>query len=98
MAHKSLDASVTQLRGKGEAGIAHEGSLAAHTIAVDPLDVIDELSIVGGPPALRTSAPGIIASWRDTQHVAQDRHRIVGAAIRKEEEILDLRIDPDPRI
>ena len=86
-AHQSLDAAATCSAALSpQLGMDARAAIAPTGVAVDPLDVIDESSIVGGPPALRASAPGIIASWRDTQHVAQDRHRIVGAAILDEAE------------
>ena len=47
----------------------------------NPLDVVDELTVGGGSRALRARPLGIIASRRDAEHVAHDRHRIVGAAI-----------------
>ena len=37
--------------------------------------------IGGRSPALRARTPCIIAGRRDGEHIAQDRHRIVGAAI-----------------
>jgi hypothetical protein len=56
------------------------------SVAVDPSDVLDEITIGGGSPALRARAPGIIAGRRYPEHVAQDRYRIVGAAIFDETE------------
>src|ERR1700676_1093904 len=53
---------------------------------MNPLDVVNEVTIGGGAPALRARAPGIIAGRRDPEHVAQDRHRVVGAAIFDEAE------------
>src|SRR6202007_106265 len=61
----------------------------AHTpigVAKNPLDVVDELTSGGRAPALRARAPGIITGWRDLEHVAQDPHRVVGAAIFDEAE------------
>src|SRR3984893_1247217 len=55
-------------------------------VAVDPFDVVDEPTIGDGSPALRARAPGIIAGRRDLEHVAQDRHRVVGTAIFNEAE------------
>jgi len=40
---------------------------------------VDELTVGGGSRALRAHPPGIIASRRDAEYVAHDRHRIVGA-------------------
>ena len=48
---------------------------------MDPLDVVDEVTIGGGSLALRARAPGIIAGRRDTEHVTHDSYRVVGAAI-----------------
>src|SRR2546429_6432675 len=61
-------------------------AIASAGIAMDPSDVLDELTIGSSSPALRACAPGIIAGRRDAEHVAQDRHRIVGAAIFDEAE------------
>src|SRR6516165_4251782 len=55
-------------------------------VAVDPPDVVDEVTIGGRSSALRARAPGIIAGRRDTEHVAQEPHRIIGAAIFDEAE------------
>src|ERR1700687_3967157 len=49
-------------------------------------DEQDRFRIGDGSPALRARAPGIIAGRRDPEHVAQDRHRIVDAAIFDEAE------------
>jgi hypothetical protein len=57
------------------------GYIASAGIAVDPSDVIDEFTIGCGSQALRARAPGIKAGRRDPEYVAQDPHRIVGAAI-----------------
>jgi hypothetical protein len=61
-------------------------AIAAIGVAVNPLDVVDELTIGGGSWALRARPPGIIAGRRDAEHVAHDRHRIVGTAIFNEAE------------
>ena len=53
---------------------------------MDPPDVVDEVTIGGRSSALRARAPGIIAGRRDTEHVAQEPHRIIGAAIFDEAE------------
>jgi hypothetical protein len=37
---------------------------------VDPFDVVDEVTIGGGSPALRARAPGLVAGRRDNEHVA----------------------------
>src|ERR1700737_4026417 len=56
-------------------------TIASVGVAMDPLDVVNEVTIGGGSPALRARAPGIIAGRRDTEHAAHDRHRVVSAAI-----------------
>src|SRR6202007_1876584 len=61
-------------------------AVAAVGVAMDPLDVVNEVTIGGGAPALRARTPGIIAGRRDTEHAAHDRHRVVGAAIFDEAE------------
>src|SRR4030088_3114905 len=55
-------------------------------VAMNPLDVVHEVTIGGGSPALRARAPSIIAGRRDTEHDTHDRHRVVGAAIFDEAE------------
>src|SRR5438067_12386433 len=67
-------------------GMDARDTIAAACIAVDPLDVVDEFTVGGGSLTLRPRAPGIIASRRDPEHIAQDCHRIVGAAIFNEAE------------
>src|SRR3982074_2166927 len=56
-------------------------TIASTCVAMDPLDVVDEVTIGGGSPTLRARAPGIIAGRRDTEHITHDRHRVIGAAI-----------------
>src|SRR5689334_9103051 len=56
-------------------------AIAAIGVAMNLLDVVDELTIGGGSRTLRARAPSIIAGRRDTEHVTHDRHRVVGAAI-----------------
>src|SRR5215471_19865853 len=55
-------------------------------VAVDPPDVVDEVTIGSRSSALRARAPGIIAGRRDAKHVAQQRNRIIGTAIFDEAE------------
>src|ERR1700682_5031842 len=55
--------------------------LASACVAMDPLDVVDEVTIGGGSPTRRARAPGIIAGRRNTEHITHDRHRVIGAAI-----------------
>ena len=61
-------------------------AIASAGVAMDPPDVVNELTIGGGSRALRARAPGIIAGRRDPEHVAHDRHRIVVAVILDEAE------------
>src|SRR6266851_35259 len=56
-------------------------TITSVVVAMDPLDVVQEVTISGGSPALRARAPGIIAGRRGTEYAAHDRHRVVGAAI-----------------
>src|ERR1700681_1687047 len=82
MAHQSLDAPTPppaapslQLDMDARAAVASAG------VAMDPLDVVDQLTIGGRSPALRPRAPGIIAGRRYPEHLAQDPHRVISAAI-----------------
>src|SRR5258705_13951373 len=56
-------------------------TIASVGVAMDPFDVVDELTIGGRSPALRAPAPGIITGRRYLEHLAQDPHRIISAAI-----------------
>src|ERR1700739_3251982 len=85
--HQSLDA--TTARSPALSLPLHMDKRAAITpagVAVDPPDVVDEGTISDRSSALRARAPGIIAGRRDAEHVAQERHRIIGAAIFDEAE------------
>jgi hypothetical protein len=44
-------------------------AIAAIGLAVNPLDLVDELTIGGGSRALRARPPGIITSRRDAERV-----------------------------
>src|SRR5882757_8663572 len=61
-------------------------AIASAGVAMDLLDVVNDLTVGRGSLALRARTPGIIAGRRDTERVAQDRHRVVGAAIFDEAE------------
>jgi hypothetical protein len=61
-------------------------AIAALGVTVNPLDIVDDLTVGGGSRALRARPPRIIAGRRDAEYVAHDRHRIVGAAIFDEAE------------
>src|SRR6266550_5038773 len=81
-AHQSLDTTKARPAALSpQFGMDARAAIAAACVAVDPLDVVDELTVGGGSRALRARAPGIIAGRRDAEHVTYDRHRIVGAAI-----------------
>src|SRR5213592_968679 len=87
MAHQSLDATAAHATAlRLQLDMDTRAAIASVCVAMDPLDVVNEVTIGGGSPALRAGAPGIIAGRRDTEHVAQDRHRVVGAAIFDEAE------------
>ena len=86
-AHQSLDTTAVRLAAQSpQLGMDARAAIAAIGLAVNPLDLVDELTIGGGSRALRARPPGIITSRRDAEHVAHDRHRIVGTAIFNEAE------------
>ena len=86
-AHQSLDAASARAAALSpQLGMDARAAIAAIGIAVNPLDVVDELTIGGGSLTLCARPPGIIASRRDAEHAAHDLHRIVGAAIFDEAE------------
>nr|WP_247521689.1 hypothetical protein [Bradyrhizobium sp. 190] len=86
-AHQSLDATAAHLAAQGsQLGMNARAAITPGCIATNPFDVDDELPIGGSSLALRARTPGIIAGWRDPEHVAQDPHRIVGAPIFDEAE------------
>src|ERR1700736_764491 len=87
LAHQSLDATATHATAlRSQLGMDARAAIASAGIAMDPFDVVDEVTIGGGSSTLRARAPGIIAGRRDTEHLAKDRHRIVDAAIFDEAE------------
>ena len=61
-------------------------AIASAGVAMDSLDVVDELAIGGGSPALRARAPDIITCRLDPEHIAQNPHRVVDTAIFDEAE------------
>src|SRR4051812_26991631 len=67
-------------------GMDARAAISAIGVAVNPIYIVDELTIGGGSRALRARPPGIIASRQDAEHVAHDYHRIVGTAIFNEAE------------
>jgi hypothetical protein len=56
-------------------------AIASAGIAMDPLDVVKEVTIGDGSPALRARTPSILARPRDPEHVVHDRHLVIVAAI-----------------
>src|SRR6202790_3176654 len=86
-AHQSFDTTAAHPTALGpQLGMDARTAIAFACVAMNPFDVVDELTIIGGSPAFRARAPGIIAGRRDPEHVAHDRHRVVGAAIFDEAE------------
>src|SRR3977135_117728 len=85
--HQSLDATAARPAPLSpQLGMDARTAIASACVAMDPLDVVDELAIGGGSRALRARAPGIVAGRRDPEHVTHDCHRIVSAAIFDEAE------------
>src|SRR6266581_274666 len=81
-AHQSLDATAARPAPLSpQLGMDARAAIAAIGVAVNPLDVIDKLTVGNRSRALRARTPSIIAGGRDPEHVAQDRHRVVSAAI-----------------
>src|SRR5207248_7775458 len=69
-AHQSLDATAARPAALSpQLGMNARAAIAAIGVAMDPLDVVDEVSIGGGSLALRARSPGIIAGRRDAEHV-----------------------------
>src|SRR6266852_2685362 len=86
-AHQSFDAAAAHPAALSlQFGMDARAAIASAGVAVNPLDVVAEVTIGGGSLALRTRAPGIIAGRRDPEHVAHDRHRIIGTALFDEAE------------
>ena len=67
-------------------GMDARAAIASAGVAMEPLDVVDEVTIGSGSPALLARAPSIIAGRRDAEHVAHDRYRVIGTAIFDEAE------------
>src|ERR1700737_3621313 len=82
MAHQSLDATAAHPAALSlQFDMDTRATIASVGVAMDPLDVVNEVTIGGGSPALRARAPGIIAGRGDTEHTAHDRSRVVSAGI-----------------
>src|SRR6266700_6752720 len=69
MAHQSLDSApacptALSLQFFMDTGAA----ITSAVVAMDALDVLQEVAIVGGSLALRARSPGIIAGWRHLEH------------------------------
>lgn len=62
-------------------------AIASVDVAMDPLDVVSEVTISGGSPAL-ARAPSIIAGRRDTEQAAHDCHGVFSAAIFDERNLI----------
>jgi hypothetical protein len=85
--HQSFDAAAAPSAAHGlQLDMDTRAAVASVCLAMDPLDVVDEPAVGGRARALRARAPGIVAGRRDTEHIAQDLHRIVGTAIFDEAE------------
>src|SRR4030095_5845678 len=85
--HQSLEATAAYPTALGpQLSVDARAAIASAGLAMDPLDVVDEVTIGGRSPALRARAPGIVTGRRDSEHVTHDRHRVVGAAIFDEAE------------
>src|SRR5450755_3902360 len=82
MAHQSLDAATAHPAALSlQLDMDARAAIASADVAMDPLDVVDELTIGGRSPALRPRAPGIIAGRRYPEHLAQDPRWVISAAI-----------------
>src|SRR5665213_1019206 len=87
MAHQPLDAATAHPAAlRRQLNMDTRAAIASAGVAMDPLDVVDEVTIGGGPPALRTRAPSIIAGRRDLERATHDPHRVIGAVIFDEAE------------
>src|ERR1700736_4649267 len=87
LAHQSLDATAAHATAlRSQLGMDARAAIASAGIAMDPFDVVDEVTIGGGSSTLRARAPGIIPGRRDPEHVAQERHGVGGTALFNEAE------------
>src|SRR5215207_48005 len=69
-----------------EFGMNARAAVAAMAVAMNPLDILQQLSIAHGTSAFRARPPSVVARRRDLQHAAHDPDRIVRAAIFDEAE------------
>src|ERR1700745_3543169 len=87
-AHQSLDATAAGPAAMSpQLGMDARAAIAVIGVAVNPPDVVDELTIGCGSLALRARAPGIIAGRRDTEHAAHDYPGVASAATFDEAEL-----------
>src|SRR5882757_1666871 len=87
MAHQPLDPTSAHPAALNlQLDMDTRATIASMVVAMDQPDVVHELTVGGGTRALRAQAPGIIAGRRDTERIAHDPHRVVGAAIFDEAE------------
>src|SRR5262249_48038415 len=64
-AHQSLDATAARPTAlDSQFGMDARAAIAAVCVAINPLDVVDELTVGNRPLALRARPPGVIASTR----------------------------------
>src|ERR1700745_2671956 len=69
-AHQSLDATAARPAALSpQLGMNTRATIAAIGVAVNPLDVVDELTVGDGSRALRARPPGLIARRRDDRDV-----------------------------
>jgi hypothetical protein len=86
--HQSLDAIAARSAALSpQLSMDARAAIATIGVAVNLLDIVDERTIGGGLRALRARPLSMLASRGDAEHVAHDRHRIVGTAIFNEAEI-----------
>jgi hypothetical protein len=66
--HQSLDVTAARPTAlDSQFGMDARAAVAAFCVAINPLDVVDELTVGNGPLALRARPPGVgmVASFRD---------------------------------
>jgi hypothetical protein len=89
MAHQPLDATAAHPAGFGlQLDMDTRAAIASVDVAMDPLDVVSEVTISSGSLALRARAPGIIAGRQDTEQTAHDCHGVFSAAIFDERNLM----------
>lgn len=89
MVHQPLDATAAHRAALSlQLDMDTRAAITSVDVAMDPLDVVSEVTISGGSPAIRARAPGIIAGRRDTEQVAHDCHGVFSAAIFDERNLM----------